>query len=1214
MNCQACDRPNVEDASFCMNCGAPLVRACPNCGRQVTSGASFCDGCGQQVTASSTPVPDLRDYTPAHLAKKILQDRSKLQGERRTVTVLMADAVGSTAMEEKLDPEQTFKIIQGAVACMADAVHHCEGIITKFAGDGITALFGAPIAHENAAHRAVAAALAMQRRLAEYAEAVEREHGAVLRFRVGLNTGLVVVGAISDSLSMDYTAMGDTVNLAARMEQVADPGAVFLSESTYQAVRDYVECEPLGAVEVKGKSEPVVAYRAVREMATRSRLEVAASRGLTPFVGRDEELTQLRRSIEQVKQGAGQVVFLCGEAGIGKSRLLLEFRRSLPEDVAWLEGRCLPSGAGTSQPIVDIVKGAFGIGDCDDESSILTRADAATAGWSEESRATVPYLKYLLGVLPGDPRVATVMPPERRTRINEAVRVLLVEESVRRPLVIVIEDLHWVDEGTNSTLLGLLSAVASAPVLMVLSHRPHTPPAAGMRINVLDAESVLPARDLGNQSFYQRLTLDQLSTDECGSVAACALGAALPQDLRRLIIGKAEGNPFFVEEVARSLLESGVLQRTNGSYALREGREVRIPDTIQEVLLARIDRLQQQPRETVQLASVIGREFSRPLLERISDPQTRLDAALSDLQELEFIYEAAYVPEFSYAFKHALSGEVAYSTLLRERCRTLHRTVATSMEELYADRLPEHYEMLAHHYLEGEVWEKALDYLEKAGDRAFAVYANEPAIDFYSKALAVCERFGDAELRHIAILLQKRGSAHSNLRHYVEALEGNARLHATSASLGDVLMEGTTLVTRGIFELWHQTYEQGLVVLERALAFANEHDLDPVRLQAFSNLTLAYYDCQRMDDARRALDSAIELAERVQPASPAVSSQSILGVKLDPGQKTTILPLGNVLLMRNGLAMNGGVFLIWTGRFDDALALLDRCSEANAALPNIFAQLNFRFYEALALGGKGEYERALALLHDVVATCERFGEHFFQGRMLNTLGWIFGDLQDFDRAIKSNQRSLEAARGWSPRQPDVEANALANLADDFIALGRLDEGEERLCEIAKMVEDKVPKDCSISWRYTLRHHASFAELWLARGDCERALAATEECLALADKTESRKYVVRARRARGQAFLAQGKLAEAEEEIGAALPLAVEVGNPPQLWRTHAALGDLRRAQGRPEEALRAYQDAGAVIDAVAAGLSDSHLRDTFLRSEHVQGIKRAAEAGVVAGS
>ncbi len=273
-------------------------------------------------------------------------------------------------------------------------------------------------------------------------------------------------------------------------------------------------------------------------------------------------------------------------------------------------------------------------------------------------------------------------------------------------------------------------------------------------------------------------------------------------------------------------------------------------------------------------------------------------------------------------------------------------------------------------------------------------------------------------------------------------------------------MEGQTLVNRGMMELWHETYEGGLAILENALAFANENDLDPVRLQAFTNLTMAYYDCYRMDDARRALDSAIELAERVRPASAAASSQSTLGIKLDPSQKATIIQPGTLVPMQYSLAINGGPFLILTGRFDDALALLDRYGDANAAMPNIFARLQFDFFQALALAGKGEYERALALLHEVVATCERFGEHFFQDRMLNTLGWIYGELQDFERAIEWNQRSLQASRGWSPRQPDVEANALANLADDFIALGRLDEAEERLREIAKMVEEKVPKDCS----------------------------------------------------------------------------------------------------------------------------------------------------------
>jgi tetratricopeptide (TPR) repeat protein len=319
-----------------------------------------------------------------------------------------------------------------------------------------------------------------------------------------------------------------------------------------------------------------------------------------------------------------------------------------------------------------------------------------------------------------------------------------------------------------------------------------------------------------------------------------------------------------------------------------------------------------------------------------------------------------------------------------------------------------------------------------------------------------------------------------------------------------------------------------------------------------------------------------------------------------------MVPPSALAAMRFMLGLNGAFLLAWTGRFQEALAFAERYDEAAASLPNIFAQLNYAFVKALALGGKGDYEGALALLREVVSTCERFGEHFFYARILNTLGWIYGELQDFDRAIYWNERSLQSARGWNPPAPDVEGNALDNLADNYIALGLVDEAEECLKAVAQMVEEKVPKDCMQQWRYTLHHYASFAELWLARGDCVRAISAADECLALADKMEGRKYVVRARRARGRALLAQGKLDEAEREIEAALSLAVEVGNPPQLWRTQAALGELRQSQGRPEEARRAYADASRVIDNVAAGLSDEHLRSTFLESEHVRGIKQEA--------
>lgn len=319
-----------------------------------------------------------------------------------------------------------------------------------------------------------------------------------------------------------------------------------------------------------------------------------------------------------------------------------------------------------------------------------------------------------------------------------------------------------------------------------------------------------------------------------------------------------------------------------------------------------------------------------------------------------------------------------------------------------------------------------------------------------------------------------------------------------------------------------------------------------------------------------------------------------------------MVPPSALAAMRFTLGLNGGSVLTWAGQFDRALALLDRYGDAIGSLPNIFARLNAHFVKALALGGNGDYDGALAILNDAVTTCDRFGEHFFYARMLNTIGWIHGDLQDFDGAIYWNERSLLSARGWNPPAPDVEGNALANLADNFIALGRLEDAEECLRQIATLVEKKVPKDCMQLWRYTLHHYASYAELWLARGDSERALAAAAECLVLANGTESAKYIVRARRARGLAFLAQGRLAEAEEEVSAALTLAVEVGNPPQLWRMHEALGELRGAQGRPDDARQAYEDSLQVIESVAARLKDTSLRENLLRSEHVQGIRAGA--------
>jgi class 3 adenylate cyclase/tetratricopeptide (TPR) repeat protein len=1161
--CPSCGRDNREDASFCKGCGAKLARACPSCAADLEADASFCGKCGHRLAEPSKPTaaPDPLAYTPRHLAEKILRDRAALEGERRTVTVLFADAMGFTPISERLDEEQVYDLMQGCLARMMDAVHRYEGTITQFTGDGVMALFGAPIAHEDSARRAVAAALEMQKSLDNYAAEVKNRHAVECRFRVGLNTGPVVVGKISDNLDMDYTALGDAVNLAARMEQLAEPGTVQLSENTYRAVQGYFECEPLGALTVKGKAAPVLAYKALRERPVRTRFEAAVERGLTPFVGRDQELAALRGYLEQAKRGQGQVVFVSGEAGIGKSRLLLEFRRCiLDEVVTWLEGHCISYSKNVPYlPMIDILKSNFGVQEADNDAAIIRKVDESTAEWVESARATVPYLKYLLNIDPGDPAVLTMDPMERRAGIFAGLRALLLQDSQQRLLVVVVEDLQWIDEKSEEALAVLVDVIASAPVLLILTHRPDY------------------AHSLGERTHYSRLTLSNLPSEESVAMAERVLQvAALPQQIQQLITTKAEGNPFYIEEITKSLVESGVLRRTNGAYSLeRPADQIRIPDTIQEVILSRIDRLEREAKEAIQLASVIGREFTVRLLNRISHVEAKLDGLLAELKSLEIIYEKAHFPELSYMFKHALTHDVAYSTLLLKQRKALHRIVAVAIEELYTDRLPEHYEALAHHYHQGQEWQKALHYLVKAAQKAAAAYANQDAVDHYARALEVCEKLGDLALGQSVAIAQSRAFVNFTIGDFPSAAADCGRILAAARSLGSRRLEGMALALRGMSELRDHDFETAEETLKATLAVGDE-GFDDVRFFASLMLSGMFAAINRHAEAGPLMQMAEGLVPKVDNAF---------------GQASW----GNW----KGLAIN------LAGRFDEALQHLERWrSAAEASLNTLVGN---RWTEALARAGKGEYQQALDVLKDVLATCERTGEVLFQSRALNTIGWIYAELQDHQRAMEWNTRGVEAAVEAHFSDAERESNARLNLGDNLLALGRSDEAEEQFQKVEQVVRNPRPQDRWMLWRYSQHLFHSYGELWLARGDCDKALAYADECLALAEQSDSRKNIVKGRRLRGQVLLAQGKLPEAEKELATALEIAQEVGNPPQVWKTHATVGDLRKTQRRGNDARQAYRDALAVIEGVATGLSDESLRETFLSSDHVQGIRRAAE-------
>jgi tetratricopeptide (TPR) repeat protein len=718
------------------------------------------------------------------------------------------------------------------------------------------------------------------------------------------------------------------------------------------------------------------------------------------------------------------------------------------------------------------------------------------------------------------------------------------------------------DELSEEALAVLGDTIATAPVLLLATYRPgYVPP-------------------LGERAYATRLHLHALRPEQSDALLEAMLQVpSLPSQLQQLITGKAEGNPFYIEEVTRALLEIGALQRRNGSYTLaRPLDQIHIPNTIQEVILSRIDRLEREAKEALQLASVIGREFTVQLLGRISDVETPLDTALQELKTLELIYQKAYFPELAYMFKHALTHDVAYATLLMERRKALHRIVAAAVEELYADRLPEQYETLAYHYSHGEEWPKALQYLEKAGDKATAAYANQDALDFYARALEVCAKLGDSALAASATVAQKRGFVNFGIANFPGAMGDFERLLGTAQRLRDRHLEGLALVFRGMAEMQAHTFEVAEATLRDALAMAHE-GFDDVRFAASLWLSWTLTMINRHTEAQPILHEA-----------------------------ETLAPLVDDPISRAWLSMLNGLRTTWPGRFDAALAILERWRRATEESHQMIAILGNRWVEALARGAKGDFEQALTILAEIVTTCERVGEVWIRMRALNTIGWIYHELQDHERALEWNTRGVRAGQEHTSPDPEIEGNARLNLGDTLLALGRLDEAEEHYRWVEQVARHPRPEERWMLWRYAQHLFHSYGELWRLRGDHAQALAYADDCLRLAEGSESRKNMVKGRRLRGQVFLAQDQLGEAEQEIATALTIAQEIGNPPQLWKTLVALGDLRQAQGRAAEAQHAYRDALAVVANVAAGLTDTALRDTLLHSAHVQQIRHRLQA------
>jgi len=730
MKCPRCQEENPRHARFCLGCAAPLAQTCTSCTSPLPVGAKFCPECGHSVGARSTTQSRFSSpqaYTPKHLSEKILAFKGALEGERKQVTVLFADMKGSTELLADRDPEEAGKILDPVLEQMMAAVHHYEGTVNQVMGDGIMALFGAPVAHEDHAVRACYAALRMQESVKRYAEEVRRTDGISIQIRVGLNSGEVVVRSIGSDLKMDYTAIGQTTNLAARMEQLAPPGSILMVADSLNPAGDYVQVKSLGPVPVKGLTEPVQVYEVTGPGPSRTRLQAAAARGLTHFVGREAEIEALSQALEKARGGHGQVFAIVGEPGVGKSRLFYEFIHS-DRTHGWLafESGSVSYGTATPYlPVIDLLKAYFKVQERDDQRELYQKVSGKLLALDESLKLSMPCFLNLLDPPVEDSAWQSLDPPQRRQRTLEAIKRLLLRESQVQPLVLVFEDLHWIDSESQGFLDRLIESLPAARILLLVNYRPEY------------------QHKWGNKIYYSQCRLDPLPMGSAEKLLSFLLGnASALKPLKKLLINRTGGNPFFLEECVWTLVESGVLEGERGNHRLTRAIEsIPVPASVQAVIAARIDQLAPKEKRLVQCGAVIGRAVPFDLLKAIADlPEEDICVGLTNLQAGEFLYENRLFPDLEYSFKHRLTYEVAYGSILQERRKALHVRLVEAIEKLYADRLSEHVERLAHHAFEGQLWEKAKAYLHQAGKKTAAHSANKEAVGYFERSLEALSR------------------------------------------------------------------------------------------------------------------------------------------------------------------------------------------------------------------------------------------------------------------------------------------------------------------------------------------------------------------------------------------------------------------------------------------------------------------------------------------
>jgi class 3 adenylate cyclase/tetratricopeptide (TPR) repeat protein len=1107
MTCPQCRADNPATVRFCGECGAALGQAlCDTCRTALPPQARFCPACGVRITSSAIPArfgtPDT--YTPRRLADKILTDRRALEGERKQVTVLFADLRDSMELIVDRDPENARLVLDEVIERMMEAVHRFDGTVNQVMGDGIMALFGAPVAHEDHAIRACYAALRMQENLQRWAEEARRDLGIAVAIRIGLNSGDVIVRAIGSDLYMDYSAVGRTTHLAARFEQMASPGTILLSRETFVMAEGFIETRPLGPMTVRGINEPIELHELVGATAVRTRFQRAVTQGFTRFVGRDTEVQALRRAAAEARRGHGRVVAVVGDAGIGKSRLVWELSRSLGAD-GWLvlEGRCLSYGRSSAYvPVTEMLRTYFDIQPSDDGTVIADRIAARLLALDPNLTVYLSALQALLDAPVEDTRWRQLDPLERRRETVEAVRRLVLRESQARPVLMLVDDVHWIDAESQALLDVVVEAVRNASVLVLVGYRPeYEAPWSG-------------------RAHCEKLRLEPLSTQGVDLLLDALLGNG--QDLaalRGLLVDRTEGNPFFIEESVVMLATEGVLDGERGRYSLSKSpTAISIPPTVQALLASRIDQLEAGDKRLLEAAAVVGKDVPLWVLEAIGDlPEQDLRAGLIRLQEAEFIYEARLFPEIEYVFKHPLTHEVAYGGLPSDRRRTMHARVVAAMEEqVEPARLDERVGTLAYHAFRGGLWDQAVTWLRRAGVKAALRSASDDAVARFEQALEAVAQLPSTrvnlelamdlrfELRNPLFLLADFPRALTVLEEVTEMAE--------ASDDRERLGRACAFTANAHFMLGN--VEQGLRLAERARLIGDQLGDAAVLAFAWCHLGQLHY----------------VTGDHASAVSSMATCVKWLGADAVRRRRNIVQLYGVVAECFVALAEAS------RGRFLDAVAAAHRCA-------GIADESNAPFYRALAswaLGAahltRGDVKPALTLLERARAACDAADIHSIRP-------WIAADL---GLAVLLDGRGGEAIAVLEGAVADAaslhlfagQSLRLERLAQAYRATGR---AAQETCDTAARAVETAARHGEHGFLASSLRTQGQIEMEI--GDLKTSAMHLEDALALAGRYEMAPLVARCHYDLATLRRRAGDSAAAERDLDAAIALFRDLDMP-----------------------------------------------------------------------